>query len=77
APGIPPGLVITGTDVDFVNGKYVFQAHIDASGNITGLDGLTMHLAEDYAGDFELPVRFVTKDTESGDEKENTVRIPV
>ncbi|MFH4601664.1 retention module-containing protein [Vibrio diabolicus] len=77
APGIPPGLVITGTDIDFVNGKYVFQADIDASGNITGLDGLTMHLAEDYAGDFELPVRLVTKDTESGDEKENNVRIPV
>ncbi|MCE9829487.1 retention module-containing protein [Vibrio diabolicus] len=77
APGIPPGLVITGTDIDFVNGKYVFQADIDASGNITGLDGLTMHLAEDYAGDFELPVRFVTKDTESGHEKENNVRIPV
>ncbi|HHF3032673.1 TPA: retention module-containing protein [Vibrio diabolicus] len=77
APGIPPGLVITGTDIDFVNGKYVFQADIDASDNITGLDGLTMHLAEDYAGDFELPVRFVTKDTESGDEKENNVRIPV
>ncbi|NNN58095.1 retention module-containing protein [Vibrio sp. 1-2 (7-a)] len=77
APGIPPGLVITGTDIDFVNGKYVFQADIDSSGNITGLDGLTMHLAEDYAGDFELPVRFVTKDTESGDEKENNVRIPV
>ncbi|WP_395354985.1 retention module-containing protein [Vibrio sp. D3] len=77
APGIPPGLVITGTDIDFVNGKYVFQADIDASGNIKGLDGLTMHLAEDYAGDFELPVRFVTKDTESGDEKENNVRIPV
>ncbi|HHX8287466.1 TPA: retention module-containing protein [Vibrio diabolicus] len=77
APGIPPSLVITGTDIDFVNGKYVFQADIDASGNITGLDGLTMHLAEDYAGDFELPVRFVTKDTESGDEKENNVRIPV
>ncbi|MGZ2279875.1 retention module-containing protein [Vibrio alginolyticus] len=77
APGIPPGLVITGTDVDFVNGKYVFQAHIDASGNITGLDGLTMHLAEDYAGDFELPIRFVTKDTESGDEKQNNVQFPV
>ncbi|HHX8466007.1 TPA: retention module-containing protein [Vibrio diabolicus] len=77
APGIPPGLVITGTDIDFVNGKYIFQADIDASGNITGLDGLTMHLAEDYAGDFELPVKFVTKDTESGDEKENNVRIPV
>ncbi|CAM2780587.1 Serralysin G [Vibrio mytili] len=77
APGIPPGLVITGTHIDFVNGKYVFQADIDASGNITGLDGLTMHLAEDYAGDFELPIKFVTKDTDSGDEKESNVRIPV
>ncbi|EIU6805034.1 retention module-containing protein [Vibrio parahaemolyticus] len=77
SPGIPPGLIITGTDVDFINGKYVFQADIDASGNIVGLEGLTMRMAEDYAGDFVLPVRFVTKDTGSADEKSSTELIPV
>ncbi|WP_407526035.1 retention module-containing protein [Vibrio parahaemolyticus] len=77
SPGIPPGLIITGTDVDFINGKYVFQADIDASGNIVGLEGLTMSVAEDYAGDFVLPVRFVTKDTGSADEKSSTELIPV
>ncbi|HAV1400901.1 TPA: retention module-containing protein [Vibrio parahaemolyticus] len=77
SPGIPPGLIITGTDVDFINGKYVFQADIDASGNIAGLEGLTMRVAEDYAGDFVLPVRFVTKDTGSADEKSSTELIPV
>ncbi|HCE2001527.1 TPA: retention module-containing protein [Vibrio parahaemolyticus] len=77
SPGIPPGLIITGTNVDFINGKYVFQADIDASGNIVGLEGLTMRVAEDYAGDFVLPVRFVTKDTGSADEKSSTELIPV
>ncbi|EGR3108998.1 RTX toxin [Vibrio parahaemolyticus] len=77
SPGIPPGLIITGTDVDFINGKYVFQADIDASGNIVGLEGLTMRVAEDYAGDFVLPVKFVTKDTGSADEKSSTELIPV
>ncbi|HGS5187865.1 TPA: retention module-containing protein [Vibrio parahaemolyticus] len=77
SPGIPPGLIITGTDVDFINGKYVFQADIDASGNIVGLEGLTMRVAEDYAGDFVLPVRFVTKDTGSADEKSSIELIPV
>ncbi|EIO2936029.1 retention module-containing protein [Vibrio parahaemolyticus] len=77
SPGIPPGLIITGTDVDFINGKYVFQADIDTSGNIVGLEGLTMRVAEDYAGDFVLPVRFVTKDTGSADEKSSTELIPV
>ncbi|MCS0063571.1 retention module-containing protein [Vibrio parahaemolyticus] len=77
SPGIPPGLIITGTDVDFINGKYVFQADIDSSGNIVGLEGLTMRVAEDYAGDFVLPVRFVTKDTGSADEKSSTELIPV
>ncbi|UTZ29158.1 retention module-containing protein [Vibrio campbellii] len=77
APGAPPGLVVVGTDVDFVNGKYVFQAGIDASGNITGLDSLTLRVGEDWAGDFELPVIFVTTDTLSGDEKSTLESIPV
>ncbi|AYO11596.1 retention module-containing protein [Vibrio campbellii] len=77
APGAPPGLVVVGTDVDFVDGKYVFQAGIDASGNITGLDSLTLRVGEDWAGDFELPVIFVTTDTLSGDEKSTLESIPV
>ncbi|MET2845603.1 retention module-containing protein [Vibrio owensii] len=77
SPGVPPGLVIGGTDVDFVDGKYVFQASIDASGNITGLDGLTLRVAEDWAGDFMLPVLFVTTDTQSGDENTTLESLPV
>ncbi|PQJ42940.1 adhesin [Vibrio campbellii] len=77
APGAPPGLVVVGTDIDFVDGKYVFQASIDASGNITGLDSLTLRVGEDWAGDFELPVIFVTTDTLSGDEKSTLESIPV
>ncbi|EMD1176778.1 retention module-containing protein [Vibrio harveyi] len=77
SPSVPPGLVIGGTDVDFVNGKYVFQATVDASGNITGLDGLTLRVAEDWAGDFTLPVLFVTTDTQSGDENSTLESLPV
>ncbi|WP_105069563.1 T1SS-143 repeat domain-containing protein, partial [Vibrio jasicida] len=77
SPGVPPGLVIGGTDVDFANGKYVFQASIDASGNITGLDGLTLRVAEDWAGDFTLPVLFVITDTQSGDENTTLESLPV
>lgn len=77
APGAPPGLVVVGTDVDFVDGKYVFQAGIDASGNIMGLDSLTLRVGEDWAGDFELPIIFVTTDTLSGDEKSTLESIPV
>ncbi|MCX2790481.1 retention module-containing protein [Vibrio sp. Sgm 5] len=75
--GVPPGLVIGGTDLDFVDGKYVFQASIDASGNITGLDGLTLRVAEDWAGDFTLPVYFVTTDTQSGDENSTLEFLPI
>ncbi|MCQ8156483.1 hypothetical protein NP570_24840, partial [Vibrio parahaemolyticus] len=41
SPGIPTGLIITGTVVDFIIGKYVFQADIDSSGNIVGLEDLS------------------------------------
>ncbi|CAE6927642.1 COG2931 [Vibrio sp. B1REV9] len=75
--GLPPGLTISGANVDFVDGVYVFQAKIDASGNITGLDGLTLKVAQDWAGDFELPVLFVTTDTLSGDENLSLESIPV
>ncbi|BBM66553.1 hypothetical protein VA249_31990 [Vibrio alfacsensis] len=75
--GLLPGLTISGANVDFVDGVYVFQAKIDASGNITGLDGLTLKVAQDWAGDFELPVLFVTTDTLSGDEKSFKENIPV
>ncbi|MGR5163188.1 retention module-containing protein [Vibrio owensii] len=77
SPNVAPGLTISGSDVDFVDGKFVFQATVDASGNITGLDGLTLTVARDWAGDFTLPVTFVTTDTDSGDEKMITELIPV
>ncbi|MGR5130828.1 retention module-containing protein [Vibrio alfacsensis] len=75
--GLPPGLVIGGANVDFVDGVYVFQASIDASGKITGLDGLTLRVEEDWAGDFELPILIVTTDTLSGDENISLETIPV
>ncbi len=55
----------------------MFQATVDASGNITGLDGLTLRVAEDWAGDFTLPVLFVTTDTQSGDENSTLESLPV
>ncbi|WP_237668436.1 T1SS-143 repeat domain-containing protein, partial [Vibrio sp. V38_P2S17PM301] len=77
AGDLPAGSYISSTDVDFINGKYVFKAGVDADGNITGLDGLVLHLPEDYSGDFKLPVQFVTTDQESGDEKYVVEEIPV
>jgi T1SS-143 domain-containing protein len=55
-------------DVDFVNGKYVFETTVD-QGVLTDFSGLLLNLPADYSGDFRLPITIVTKDTQSGDEK--------
>ena len=57
-----------GSDVDFVNGKYVFETSVD-QGVPTDFSGLLLNLPADYSGDFRLPITIVTKDTLSGDEK--------
>ncbi|UPR29831.1 retention module-containing protein [Vibrio crassostreae] len=56
------------SDLDFVNGKYVFQTTVD-QGVSTDFSGLLLNLPADYSGDFRLPITIVTKDMLSGDEK--------
>ncbi|EEX94584.1 hypothetical protein VIOR3934_07879 [Vibrio orientalis CIP 102891 = ATCC 33934] len=59
---------ISGAEVDFVNGNYVFQTKVSADGTVDPFDGLTLNLPKDYSGDFKLPITVITKDTSSGDE---------
>ncbi|MEZ8326916.1 retention module-containing protein [Vibrio splendidus] len=56
------------SEVDFVNGKYVFETTVD-QGVPTDFSGLLLNLPADYSGDFKLPLTIVTKDLLSGDEK--------
>ncbi|PHX04707.1 Serralysin G precursor [Vibrio splendidus] len=56
------------SEIDFVNGKYVFETTVD-QGVSTDFSGLLLNLPADYSGDFRLPITIVTKDTQSGDEK--------
>ncbi|MFM2625396.1 retention module-containing protein [Vibrio owensii] len=83
APGVPPGIQINADDVDFLDGKFVFTATIpgEAGGAspVLGIDfnSIFLVLPEDYAGDFILPISFVTTDRESGDENEVTHNIPI
>ncbi|MFA0297758.1 MULTISPECIES: retention module-containing protein [Vibrio] len=56
------------SEVDFVNGKYVFETTVE-QGVTTDFSGLLLNLPADYSGDFRLPLTIVTKDTLSGDEK--------
>ncbi|WP_135383890.1 retention module-containing protein [Vibrio tasmaniensis] len=56
------------SEVDFVNGKYVFETTVE-QGVPTDFSGLLLNLPADYSGDFRLPLTIVTKDTLSGDEK--------
>ncbi|WP_394142199.1 retention module-containing protein [Vibrio chagasii] len=56
------------SDVDFVNGKYVYETTVE-QGVAVDSSGLLLNLPADYSGDFRLPITIVTKDTLSGDEK--------
>ncbi|CAK2554171.1 retention module-containing protein [Vibrio crassostreae] len=56
------------SDVDFVNGKYVYETAVE-QGVAVDSSGLLLNLPADYSGDFRLPITIVTKDTQSGDEK--------
>ncbi|MGY5537463.1 retention module-containing protein [Vibrio brasiliensis] len=70
-------LHIVGAEVDFVDGKYVFQTHISDKGVVEPFDGLMLNLPKDYSGDFKLPITVITKDTASGDEKTASAQIVV
>ncbi|PTP46422.1 retention module-containing protein [Vibrio splendidus] len=56
------------SDVDFVNGKYVYETTVE-QGVAVDSSGLLLNLPPNYSGDFRLPLTIVTKDTLSGDEK--------
>nr|WP_269375767.1 cadherin-like domain-containing protein [Vibrio sinaloensis] len=70
-------LHIVGAEVDFVDGKYVFQTHISDKGVVEPFDGLMLNLPKDYSGDFKLPITVITKDTASGDEKTASAQIVI
>ncbi|MCF7496442.1 retention module-containing protein [Vibrio sp. L5-1] len=60
---------LSGTsDVDFVNGKYVYETTVE-QGVTVDSSGLLLNLPPNYSGDFRLPMTIVTKDLQSGDEK--------
>ena len=64
------------SDLDFVNGKYVFQTTVD-QGVSTDFSGLLLNLPADYSGDFRLPITIVTKDMLSGDEKTSVTDVVI
>ncbi|OAN13702.1 hypothetical protein A3K86_14105 [Photobacterium jeanii] len=67
AGDLPNGVTIGGTEFDFVNGEYVWQVPVDPATGTVDLSNVTLNLAQDFAGDFALPIRFVTTDITSGD----------
>ncbi len=77
ASDLPAGASIGGQDFNFVDGHYVFKGTLNPDGSISGLEGLVLIPPRDFAGDFKLPITFVTTDTQSGDEKTLTAQVPV
>ncbi|WP_275666041.1 retention module-containing protein [Vibrio sp. Isolate23] len=76
-PAEVSGLKVIGAEYDFANNLYLFEATINPDGSISIPDGLKLELPEDYAGDFNLPITFVTTDKASGDENRVELNIPV
>ncbi|HIF9070233.1 TPA: retention module-containing protein [Photobacterium damselae] len=66
ASSLPDGAVITGMHFDFETGEYVLKVPVGADGSVD-LSGVGLILPSDFAGDFDLDMRYVTTDTESGD----------
>lgn len=66
ALSLPHGAVITGMHFDFETGEYVLKFPVGADGSVD-LSGVGLILPPDFAGDFDLDMRYVTSDTESGD----------
>ncbi|WP_200857166.1 hypothetical protein, partial [Klebsiella pneumoniae] len=63
ASDLPAGASIGGQDFNFVDGHYVFTGTLNPDGSISGLEGLVLIPPRDFAGDFKLPITFVTTDT--------------
>ncbi|MCX9564159.1 hemolysin E, partial [Vibrio cholerae] len=77
ASDLPAGASISGQGFNFVDGQYVFKGTLNSDGSVSGLEGLVLIPPRDFAGDFNLPVTFVTTDTQSGDEKTLSAQVPV
>lgn len=73
---LPDGARITGAEYDFSTDQYVYQATINADGTVN-LSGLGLVLPDDYAGDFNLEIKYVTTDTNSGDVNQDTQTVVV
>lgn len=73
---LPDGARITGAEYDFDTGQYVYQATINPDGTVN-LSGLGLVLPDDYAGDFNLEINYVTTDTNSGDVNQETQTVVV
>ncbi|WP_237716190.1 DUF5801 repeats-in-toxin domain-containing protein [Moritella dasanensis] len=76
AADLPPGASITGAEFNYETGEYVFNVAVGLDGKVD-LSAVGMSLPKDFAGDFELDVKYVTTDTVSGDVKEVIGSIPV
>ncbi|WP_208161068.1 M10 family metallopeptidase C-terminal domain-containing protein [Shewanella algae] len=76
AADLPAGASISGTEFNFVNGEYVIKVPVAADGSVD-LSGVQLNLPTDFAGDFELKVKYVTTDTVSGDVKEQEDSLPI
>ncbi|WP_245903529.1 DUF5801 repeats-in-toxin domain-containing protein [Photobacterium indicum] len=76
ASTLPNGVSITGAEYNYETGEYVLKVPVDSEGHVD-LSAVGIKLPEDFAGDFELDVKYVTTDTVSGDVKEVTDTIPV
>ncbi|ENM5913014.1 retention module-containing protein [Vibrio mimicus] len=77
ASDLPAGASISGQGFNFVDGQYVFKGTLNSDGSVSGLEGLVLIPPRDFAGDFNLPVTFVTTDTQSGDEKTLSAQVPI
>ncbi|OIQ26537.1 retention module-containing protein [uncultured Vibrio sp.] len=65
--GVNYPISVSGAEIDFINGQFVFQTNISDAGVIESFTGLNLTLPNDYSGDFKLPITVITKDTTSGD----------
>ncbi|MDR9829396.1 cadherin-like domain-containing protein [Vibrio sp. FNV 38] len=74
---LPAGSTVSGAVFDYVDNVWALQADIDENGVISNFTGLTIVPPEDFSGDFILPVRVVTTDSESGDQELYNFDIPV
>ncbi|MDO6543035.1 retention module-containing protein [Photobacterium sanguinicancri] len=77
ASELPSGVTIGGTEFDFVNGEFVIQVPVDPATGEVILTSVTLTLAEDFAGDFDFPVRLVTTDITSGDVNTESLTLQV